>query len=627
VFPNHIFEVDENHLGIEVEKNYKDDLFPVEMLVTGRVFGGIESSFNKPHGKKHVMEAIVKSLIKGPKQYKSFVNNMLKNNIWSDLNDSLEILLIDGIVQVTFKNQKPRKGNYWVPSIVQLDPRASVFFTQRGSDQKLQTIKLKEMTVQLLPHTSESARADILCFLNEGVIIKSGKQIADLTSFEKFKSIILAISYYFRLKEQGRTIPLRHISNQIWGEPKVLAKYRNEIALSAAITLEELDSVLLPDINNSLHAPLIAVSPVDELQQQLFSLSSFSELENSQDSIFNILKNIDCCLQLIVEYFGGMSNIKDTALPKFLSQYSLLKKELLDGNFTNANTHIQSDLNQTVNVIKSQTLKIGSIRRKFELIVLEEIGSGSFARVYKVFDPESTKVVACKVLFPRSYFKQVYGSDGDEYILRFKREIRLLTNELQHVNIISVEKIQHDSAPFWFTMPLADCSLEKWIRENRHASEEVRLSIFNQIITGIKYLHEKNKYHRDLAPNNILLFKVEDEIKVKIADFGLAKDPNSNSFFTGLSKRGYGQVDFTDPEQLNNLSNSTHLSDIYSLGALLYYLLSGKLPKKRFYYSVACQNIVQKAMDKRVRRYQTVYELENDLNLFLSNRVIENRHF
>ncbi|MFF2910234.1 serine/threonine protein kinase [Paenibacillus sp. NPDC057934] len=618
MFPNTVFEIDENHLGIKVEKTYKDYLFPVEMLMTGRVFSGIESSFNKPHGKRHVMEAIVKFLIKGPKQYKSFVNNMLKKNNWPDLNDSLEILLIDGIVQVVFKNQKPQKGSYWIPSVVQLDPRASVFFSQRESDHNLEAFKLKEMAIQLLAHTSESARVDILRFINEGVIIKSDMQVADITSLEKFKSIILAISYYCSLKEQGRALPLRHVSNQIWGEPKILSKYRNEIALSAGITLEELDSVLLPDINNSLHAPLIAISPAEELQQQFFKLSSFLKLENSQESIPIILKNIDCCLQLIAEYFEGLSNKNDVVLSKILFKYTLLKKEILDGNFVKANTHIHSDLNRMVSVIKSQLIKIESIRRKFELIVLEEIGSGSFARVYKVFDPESYKIVACKVLFPRSYFKQVYGSDGDEYILRFKREIRLLTNELQHVNIINVEKIQHDSAPFWFTMPLADCSLEKWIRENRYATEEVRLSIFNQILTGIKYLHEENKYHRDLAPNNILLFKIEDELKVKIADFGLAKDRNSNSFFTGVSKSGYGQEDFTDPEQLNSLSKSSHLSDIYSLGALLYYLLSGKLPKKRFYVSVACQNIVLKAMEKRVKRYQTVYELENDLNLFFN---------
>ncbi|WFA88035.1 serine/threonine protein kinase [Paenibacillus amylolyticus] len=620
MFPNTVFEIDENHLGVAVKKNYKDYPFPVEMLITGRVYSGIESSFNKPHGKKHVMEAIVKFLIKGPKQYKSFVSNMLKKNNWPDLNDSLEILLIDGIVQVLFKNQKPQKGSYWIPSAVQLDPRASVFFTQRESDRNLEAVELKEMVIQLLAHTSESARVDILRFVNEGVIIKSDMQVADITSFEKFKSIVLAISYYCSLNEQGRVLPLRHISNQIWGEPKILAKYKNEIAFSAGITLEELESVLLPDINNSLHAPLIAVSPAEDLQHQFFNLSSYLQLENSQESISIIVKNIDYCLQTISEYIEELPDNNNDMLPKFLSEFALLKQEILDGEFVKANAHIQRDLNQIISVIKSQLYKTDSIRRKFELIVLKEIGSGSFARVYKVFDPESSKIVACKVLFPRSYFKQVYGTDGDEYIHRFKREIRLLTKELQHMNIIKVEKIQHNSAPFWFTMPLADCSLEKWMSENRHAPEEVRLSIFKQIITGIKYLHEENKYHRDLAPNNILLFKVGAEIKVKIADFGLAKDSNSNSFFTGLSKRGYGQENFTDPEQLNSLSNSSHLSDIYSLGALLYYLLSGKLPKKRFYVSVACQNIVLKAMDKRVNRYQTVYELENDLNILLIRR-------
>ncbi|MFB6367837.1 serine/threonine-protein kinase [Paenibacillus elgii] len=562
------------------------------------------------------MESVVKFLVKGPKQYKSFVNNMLKKITWPDLNDVLEILLVEGIVQVAFKNQRPRKGNDWLPSIVQLDPRVLEFFAQKEPDYNLEIPKLRDFTMKLLTSTANSVKVYILRCINEGEIInESGMLIADLTSFEKFKSIILAISYYFNLKENGKTVPLRHLSNQIWSQPKVLAKYRNEIALSAGIMLEELDSVLLPDINNSLHSSLIAISPVEELQQQFYELSTLLEFEE-QNLISNFLNNMNFGIQFIVEHLEGLSNSNNIVLQKFLMLYNSVKKEISVGNLISARLHILSDLTQMLNAIKNLLVKIESIRMQYELIVLEEIGGGAFARVYKVFDPEFNKILACKVLFPRSYFKQVYGNEGDEYILRFKREVRLLTKELYHENIVQVEKIHSESSPFWFTMPLANYSLDKWIKNNPNSSEEQRIQIFKQIISGVKYLHERNKYHRDLAPKNILLYETEKGLEVKIADFGLAKDPESLSFHTGISKRGYGHEDFTDPEQLNNLADSSNLSDIYSLGALLYYLLSSKLPKKRKYVSVSCQEVIIKAMDKRKLRYQNVNEFEADLARF-----------
>lgn len=296
-----------------------------------------------------------------------------------------------------------------------------------------------------------------------------------------------------------------------------------------------------------------------------------------------------------------------------------MKKEIIEGDFMKLPLSSLNNLEHAIKTLNKMLLKIEAVRQQFELIILEDIGSGSFATVYKVFDPESNEIVACKVLFPRSHFIQIYKNDGDEYIIRFKREVKLLTKKLQHKNIVEVKKTHLEGSLFWFTMPLASYSLDKWIKENRHASEDQRIQIFKQIISGVKYLHEKNKYHRDLSPNNILLYETDDRIEVKIADFGLAKDPESLSFFTGLSKKGYGQEDFTDPEQLNNLADSTNLSDIYSLGALLYYLLSSKLPKKRFYVSVRCQSIVMKAMEKRKQRYQNIDEFECDFIEFSKN--------
>ncbi|MFT4146999.1 MAG: serine/threonine-protein kinase [Mobilitalea sp.] len=610
-----IFKIDENHIGLEINKIYVNDYrFPVEMIAKGKKYTDVELTLNKPHGKKIIMDFMIKILLKGPKQYKSFANQVLQKSTWFDFNDALEILLLDGIIDITFKNQKPGKMMDWIPKKVQLNSRVTETLSEELPDYNLEATRLEELVMELTIDVKSEIRVIILQWMKEEKIREqSGDIIAEFTSFKKYKSIILTAAYYIYLKEKKKKVPLRHLSNKIWNQPKILNNYKKESAKSVGITLDELESVLLPDINNDLYGSLILITPIEELQKLI---DKIYEAQIQNDLLVPYMKEIDCWIQKIIEV------LKESCNSNFLLAYNLLKEAVMSNSSQETLETSLKNLKKSIYDLKNEMLKTDHIRQQFELIVLEEIGSGSFARVFKVFDPESNEIVACKVLFPRSYFKQRYGNDGDEYILRFKREVRLLTKELSHKNIINVMKIQLEGSLFWFTMPMASCSLEKWIKNNQHATLEQRISIFKEIISGVKYLHEKNKYHRDLAPNNILMYETNNGMEVKIADFGLVKDPQSISFFTGLSKKGYGQENFTDPEQLNSLADATHLSDIYSLGALLYYLLSNKLPKKRFYVPVFCQKVVMKSMSKREQRYQTIYEFENDLNYCIINKKI-----
>jgi serine/threonine protein kinase len=251
----------------------------------------------------------------------------------------------------------------------------------------------------------------------------------------------------------------------------------------------------------------------------------------------------------------------------------------------------------------------------YQLIPLEKIGEGAFAEVYRVFDPVLKRELACKVLFEKTFF--LNGKEGNDYFLRFKREVKLLKENVSHKNIIKINKIQLVNDPVFFTMPLADASLDKWLQLNPDLSENVRLSIFKDILSGVAYLHDCKISHRDLAPHNILLFKESDgTILVKVADLGLAKDNRSLSASTGLFVNGYGRVGYTAPEQMKSLKNADHISDIYSLGALFYFLLSGKSPEERYRSTVKYQLIVGIAMDEeRSKRYQTVNELMDDIIL------------
>ena len=120
MLPEHVLTIDEHHIGMEVSKICKNESrFPIEMSVSGRKYSGVEVTLNKPHGKKVIMEFVLKLLLKGQKQFKPFVKQVLQRFTWLDLNDSLEILLLDGVIQITFKNQKPRKTVDWLPKIIQ----------------------------------------------------------------------------------------------------------------------------------------------------------------------------------------------------------------------------------------------------------------------------------------------------------------------------------------------------------------------------------------------------------------------------------------------------------------------------------------------------------------------------
>lgn len=260
---------------------------------------------------------------------------------------------------------------------------------------------------------------------------------------------------------------------------------------------------------------------------------------------------------------------------------------------------------------------------RYQLIPLIKIGSGAFAEVCRVFDPIAKKEMACKVLFEKAIFLQWYGKEGEDYLLRFKREVKLLREKISHQNIIEIDKMQLEHDPAFFTMPLAETSLEKWLELNPTLSEETKLCIFKDILNGVSYLHDYKISHRDLAPHNILLFPQSDETRLaKVADFGLAKDHRSLSSITRHSNTSYGREAFTAPEQKKSLKNADFLSDIYSLGALLFYIYSGKSPEQRFTSFIRYQHIVGKAMEEdRSKRYQSVKELMDDINQTINNSV------
>ncbi len=200
---------------------------------------------------------------------------------------------------------------------------------------------------------------------------------------------------------------------------------------------------------------------------------------------------------------------------------------------------------------------------------IELIGEGGFGVVYQAKKKGSKKVVAYKELTTSMIRFQNHEYD------RFKQEVEI-QSELQHPNVVAI--LDHDlsASPPWFTMPLAQCNLAEWIEKSGVIKDSQLLNhIYGQILAGVKYAHSKRVIHRDLKPENILFF---ENLLVKIGDFGLGKlvDSNSGISLTNSSD-SLGSLYYAAPEQLESTKDANFQSDIYSLGKILYYCVTGRI--------------------------------------------------
>ncbi len=165
--------------------------------------------------------------------------------------------------------------------------------------------------------------------------------------------------------------------------------------------------------------------------------------------------------------------------------------------------------------------------------------------------------------------------------------------------------------PPWLATPLALGSLKEEIED--FATDYDRfVDIFRQILAGIRYAHQHNVIHRDLKPQNILMFA--DDV-VKIGDFGIGKrlDPNTFTMTLTHSQEVLGTIYYAAPEQMKNLINTDYRTDIYALGKILYETLTGELPfptvdlgevDTRYHYLIA-----KCTAPKPDKRFQTIDEL------------------
>lgn len=157
-----------------------------------------------------------------------------------------------------------------------------------------------------------------------------------------------------------------------------------------------------------------------------------------------------------------------------------------------------------------------------------------------------------------------------------------------------------------YIMECMDYTLDKYISVNNDKmSPLVRKSITLQLLKACKYLHEKKYLHRDLSPTNILIKVYDDTLVVKIADFGLAKNPNNKLTIINTEFKGY----FNDPNlKLEGFNNYSITHEIYALTMLIYFIATGKTNTNKI-PNVKLNNLVKKGLGAQGNRYKSIDEL------------------
>ncbi len=199
----------------------------------------------------------------------------------------------------------------------------------------------------------------------------------------------------------------------------------------------------------------------------------------------------------------------------------------------------------------------------FELLRI--LGRGGMGTVYEARETGSKTLVAVKALSPQFSF-------DDRFRNRFEGEIDALM-KLEHKNIVRLLSYGQDEGNLFFAMELVDgCSLFQEQKKGQVFHWREIIDIGKQVSAGLRHAHDRGIIHRDLKPGNLMIDKNRH---VKITDFGIAKSFGSHS----LTREGnvLGTMDYMSPEQARG-EVVTARSDLFSLGAVLYALLSGRPP-------------------------------------------------
>ena len=246
-----------------------------------------------------------------------------------------------------------------------------------------------------------------------------------------------------------------------------------------------------------------------------------------------------------------------------------------------------------------------------ELEVISLIGQGGMGSVYQIRQPELDRVAALKILSPSL-------GNHPAFAERFAREARVM-GKLQHPHIVTIFESGESDGYFYLLMEYVDgVNLREAMKAGRFSPEQA-LAVVPEICDALQAAHSKGILHRDIKPENILL---DREGRVKIVDFGIARlaGDSEQNFTLTMTGHALGSTAYMAPEQYEHPHQVDHRADIYSLGVVIYEMLTGELPLGRFpspgeraAVNSRIDEIVLKTLEKeRDLRQQSVTEVKTD---------------
>lgn len=195
--------------------------------------------------------------------------------------------------------------------------------------------------------------------------------------------------------------------------------------------------------------------------------------------------------------------------------------------------------------------------------IIGKVGTGGMSDVYKAKDHILGRVVAIKVL-------KAEFSEDINFVTKFRTEAQSAAG-LEHPNIVNIYDVGSENGLHFIVMEhIEGITLKTYIEKKGQLSFKEALSIAIQVARGIEAAHNKNITHRDIKPQNII---ISTEGKVKVTDFGIAKAISSNT----IGSDAMGSVHYASPEQARN-GYIDGRSDIYSLGIVMYEMVTGRVP-------------------------------------------------
>lgn len=259
--------------------------------------------------------------------------------------------------------------------------------------------------------------------------------------------------------------------------------------------------------------------------------------------------------------------------------------------------------------------------------VVEKVGTGGMADVYRAMDHRLNRYVAVKIL------KNEYSEDT-KFVTKFRQEAQAVAC-LSHPNVVAVYDVGEEQGMHFIVMEFVEgITLKSYIEKKGKLSVREAVGIGIQIASGLEAAHNSHIIHRDIKPQNILISR---DGTAKVTDFGIAKAASSNT----ITASAMGSVHYISPEQARG-GFSDEKSDVYSLGVTMYEMLSGTLPftgESAVAVALAhiqeeavpltamdatipkgISDIVAKCMQKKADfRYPTSADLVADLKMFLQD--------